>query len=83
MAAFKIIYDDKAREDLDNLPAKNALQIVRKIGRLENGLQGDIKMLKGHDVAYRLRMGNFRILFDVDGGKMTIRRIKDRKEAYD
>jgi mRNA interferase RelE/StbE len=83
MGAFKVIYDDKAREDLDHLPPKNALQIVRKIGRLQNGLQGDIKKLKGHDVAYRLRMGNFRILFDVDGHAITIRKIKDRKEAYD
>jgi mRNA interferase RelE/StbE len=83
MSAFKIIYDEKAREDLDGLPPKNALQIVRKIGRLASGLQGDIKQLKGHDIAYRLRMGNFRILFDVDGHTITIRKIKDRKEAYD
>ena len=83
MGAFTIIYDEKAREDLDQLPPKNALQIVRKIARLESGLQGDIKRLKGHGFAYRLRMGNFRILFDVDEDTMTIRRIKDRKEAYD
>jgi mRNA interferase RelE/StbE len=46
-------------------------------------LHGDIKKLKGHDIAYRLRMGNFRILFDVDGDAIIVRRIKDRKEAYD
>jgi mRNA interferase RelE/StbE len=83
MGAFKIIYDEKAREDLDNLPLKNALQIVRKIGRLESGLHGDVKKLNHHEIAYRLRMGNFRILFDVDGHAITIRRIKDRKEAYE
>ncbi len=83
MGAFKIIYDEKAREDLDGFPPKNALQIVRKIRRLESGLLGDIKKLKDHDFAYRLRMGNFRILFDVDGDTIAIRRIKDRKEAYD
>jgi mRNA interferase RelE/StbE len=83
MDVFKIIYDEQAGEDLDNLSPKNALQIVRKIGRLENGLHGDIKKLKGRDIAYRLRMGNFRILFDVDGDAIIVRRIKDRKEAYD
>lgn len=83
MGAFKIIYDETAREDLDGLPRKNALQIIHKIVRLESGLRGDIKRLKGHDFAYRLRMGNFRILFDVDEDTITIRRIKDRKEAYD
>jgi hypothetical protein len=43
MAAFEIIYDEEAREDLDGLPKKHALQIVRNIRRLEDGLHGDIK----------------------------------------
>jgi mRNA-degrading endonuclease RelE of RelBE toxin-antitoxin system len=65
VSAFKIIYSEPAKEDLDLLPAKFAAQIVKKIGRLENGLHGDMKQLHGHDVTYRLRMGDFRILFDV------------------
>jgi len=28
-------------------------------------------------------MGDYRILFDVAGERVIIRRIKDRKEAYD
>jgi mRNA interferase RelE/StbE len=83
MGAFKIIYTEKAREDLDNVPAKNALQIVRKIRRLEGGLPGDIKKLQNYDIVYRLRMGDFRILFDVDKQTIIVRRIKDRKHAYD
>ena len=83
MGAFKIIYTEKAREDLDELPPKNAFQIVKKIRRLETGLHGDIKKLQGHDVTYRLRMGNFRILFDIDKQTIIVHKIKDRKEAYD
>ncbi len=83
MSAFKIIYSEPAKEDLDALPAKFAAQIVKKIGRLENGLHGDIKQLRGHDVTYRLRMGDFRILFDVVKDAIVVQRIKDRKEAYD
>jgi mRNA interferase RelE/StbE len=83
MNVYQVIYDELAQTDLDSLPPRNALQIVRKIGRLENGLHGDIKKLKDHDVAYRLRMGDFRILFDVDDGTIIVRRIKNRKEAYD
>ena len=41
------------------------------------------RQLQKHDVTYRLRMGDHRILFDVEGGRIIIRRIKDRKEAYD
>jgi len=46
-----------ALADLDGLPTKIAAGIVKKIGRLEAGLHGDIKRLKEHDRAYRLRMG--------------------------
>ncbi|MHB8519168.1 MAG: type II toxin-antitoxin system RelE family toxin [Limisphaerales bacterium] len=83
MAGYKIVYSEPAREDLDRLPPKHAAQVVRKIGRLELGWHGDIKRLQQHDVAYRLRIGDFRILFDVTGDAIIIRRIKNRKEAYE
>ena len=83
MANYQIIYGETARDYLDRLPLKQATQIVKKIGRLETGLQGDIKRLQKHDVAYRLRMGDYRILFDVAGECIIIRRIRDRKDAYD
>jgi len=83
MAKYEIIYTEPTREDLDRLPPRQAAQVVRKIGRLQSGLHGDIKRLQQHDIAYRLRMGDYRILFDVAGECIIIRRIKDRKEAYD
>jgi mRNA interferase RelE/StbE len=82
-AKYKILYSETAREDLDRLSGKHAAQIVKKIGRLDAGLHGDIKRLHEHDVAYRLRMGDFRILFDVIKDSIIIRRIKDRNDAYD
>ena len=83
MAAFKIRYSAPALEDLDALSAKQAAGLVKKIGRLADGLHGDIKRLKDFDPAWRLRMGDYRILFDVDGREIIIRRIKHRRQAYD
>ena len=83
MSDYRIVYTDPAREDLDQLPHRQAAQIVKKIGRLKHGLHGDVKRLQNHDCAYRLRMGNYRILFDVEKDAMVVRRIKDRKDAYD
>jgi mRNA interferase RelE/StbE len=79
---YRIIYTDVAREDLDRLPQRQAAQIVKKIARLQHGLHGDIKRLQNHDHAYRLRMGDFRILFDIVKDAIVIQRIKDRKDAY-
>ena len=52
---YKIEYGATALSDLDKVGPPYREQIIRKIGRLEAGLHGDIKRLKNADVAYRLR----------------------------
>ncbi len=78
-----IQYTETALADLEKLPPRIAAQIIRKIDRLQAGLHGDIKRLTNYDHDYRLRSGDFRILFDVTGDKIIIQRIRNRKEAYD
>jgi mRNA interferase RelE/StbE len=79
---YRIEYGPTALQDLDLLPAKIRQQILKKIDRLETGLHGDIKRLHQADVAYRLRMGDYRILFDVEDEVIVIRRIGHRKSIY-
>ncbi len=43
----------------------------------------NIKRLSNHDPAYRKRVGDYRILFDVIGDVLTIYEIKHRREAYE
>jgi mRNA interferase RelE/StbE len=80
---YRIEYGPTAQSDLESLPDKIRKQVLSKIDRLKSGLHGDIKRLHHTDAAYRLRMGNYRILFDVEGNVIVIRRIGDRKEIYD
>ncbi len=78
-----IQYTETALADLVKLPPRIAAQIIRKIDRLQAGLHRDIKRLTNYDHDYRLRSGDFRILFDVSENKIIIQRIRNRKEAYD
>ncbi len=80
---YQIEYGASALDDLDELPSRERAQVLRKIERLEYGLHGNIKHLRKADAAYRLRMGDFRILFDVQGRVIVIRRIGNRKDIYD
>jgi len=80
---MNIRYTETALADLSGLPVRVAGQVMRKIDRLQHGLHGDIKRLTAFDCDYRLRSGNYRILFDVEGDAIIIHRILDRKEAYD
>jgi mRNA interferase RelE/StbE len=80
---YQIEYGDTALKDLDELPLRQRAQILRKIDRLQQGLHGDIKRLREADIAYRLRMGNYRVLFDVEDDVIVIRRVGDRKSIYE
>jgi len=80
---YQIEYGLSALDDLDHLPTRERAQIHRKIGRLELGLHGNIKRLHEAEAAFRLRMGDYRILFDVEGSVIVIRRIGNRKDVYD
>jgi len=80
---YHIEYGETALNDLDELPSKQRAQILRKIDRLQQGLHGDIKRLRDADFAYRLRMGDYRVLFDVEDNVIVIRRIGHRKNIYE
>lgn len=71
---FHVEYASLAVENLRALPKKVAAQILRKISRLEDGLSGNVKRLRQADYGYRLRMGDYRILFDVEGDTIVIQK---------
>ena len=43
---------------------------------------GDVKKLKGSRNEYRLRMGDYRALFELEGRTATVYAVGDRKEIY-
>jgi mRNA interferase RelE/StbE len=80
---YRIEYGPSAVADLDGLPAATRGQILRKLERLRHGLVGNLKRLRAAEAAYRLPMGDYRVLFDVQGDVIIIRRIGNRKDIYD
>lgn len=77
-----IEFKSSALKDLEKIERKYALNIIRKIKLLEDDLKGDVKKLTNFTPEYRLRIGNYRILFEHIGNKIIIYRIKHRKESY-
>ena len=80
---FQVEYATLAVENLRALPKTVAAQIIRKISRLEVGLTGNIKRLRQADFGFRLRMGDYRILFDLEDDTITIQKIGHRKDVYE
>lgn len=48
---------------------------------IHNLPSGDVKKLQGRN-GYRLRVGNYRIIFDRDGNVLYIERIDNRGQIY-
>jgi len=67
---YQIIIKKKAKKFIDKLPVDERKRIVYAIERLPNG--EDIKKLKGYDDLLRLRVGNYRIVYSVDHGKLVV-----------
>ncbi len=80
---YDIHWFDSARASLARLSPDIARRIGRKIDHLRNGLAGDVKRLKSFVPDYRLRVGDWRVLFEVRGGVIYIHDIKHRSSAYD
>ena len=83
---FKIIYAKSVTKDLKKI-SKQALPIIKRgVGELRNFPDlSNLKHLNNHPLAdYRLRIGNYRVLFDVDwkNNEIQILKIGHRSNIY-
>ncbi len=65
------------------LPKEIRRLIGGKLDRLQNDLTADVKKLKGFKNKYRLRAGNYRVLFELEGGTIVVYDVGDRKDVYE
>ena len=78
---YKIEIKKKAQKFIIKLPKPEQKIILEAIYNLPNG---DIKPLKGHKGFYRLRVGDYRVIYTIDNGKYIIyvTRAGNRGDVY-
>ena len=69
-------------KDIQSIPRSMAERVVEKVEALRNDLAGDVKRLTNFRPEYRLRVGDYRVLFEVEASKVMIYRVKHRSDAY-
>lgn len=79
---YELEIRDKAQRDFDLIPQADAERISKRIMALTHDLAGDVKRLKGVTPSYRLRVGDWRVLFEIEGGIVVIYRVLNRRDAY-
>lgn len=67
---YKFLIMKPAKKFIDKLPENDKRRIVSAIEALPDS--GDIKKLQGKSGYFRLRVGNYRIIYTVDHGKLIV-----------
>lgn len=81
MPTYKIVFEKQAQKFLEKQDKNNRLRLYKAIYKLPNG--ANIKKLKGHNL-YRLRVGDYRILYSVEDTikLIDIENIDNRGDVY-
>lgn len=80
---FEVVLKPKAIKDLKAIRKDDASRIADALEGLQNNLSGDVKKLTNFIPTYRLRVGSYRVLFEVEVEKrITVYRVIHRREAY-
>ena len=80
---YKIIFTEKAIHDLTNIDKKDQERIAIKLKNYsKEPLKHARKLISPKIGGYRFRIGDYRIIFDIDDDKIIVLRIGHRKDIY-
>jgi len=86
MAEYQVVLARLAERDILKLPFQIQKRIELAIDRLcMNPRPGGVKKLKGGSGLWRIRVGDYRVIYRIDDSKrlVDISHIRHRKEAYE
>jgi mRNA interferase RelE/StbE len=82
---FKVLHEKRVFKDLDKIPEEDVKKILRLIEELSsNPRPPSSKKLSGKASFYRIRQGDYRIIYEMKSRAREIRiiLIRHRSEAY-
>ena len=86
LSLYSIIWLKSAHKDFEKFPTNDQKSIIKKIDLLITVSYDilDIKKLKGHADLYRLRVGDYRVVFGIDkqNKEVCIAAVGHRRDIY-
>ena len=86
MPSYRVELKLSARKELEHLSNQIIKRIIRKLEALAfNPRPPGCKKLKGGDKEWRLRVGDYRVVYTIDGQKLlvVVTRLRHRGEVYE
>jgi len=85
MASFRVEWKKSTKKDLRRLPASVAARVVDAVALLsENPFPPGAEKLAGAENSYRIRLGDYRIVYNVfrEWKLVEVQRVRHRKDVY-
>ena len=79
---YELRFKPKAVKDLAGLPAREQGRLLQRIEEMSVDLKGDVRRLTDCTPEFRLRVGDYRVLFELEDEQIIIYRIRHRRESY-
>jgi mRNA interferase RelE/StbE len=79
---YDVRFKPRAVKDIKALAVAVRRRVLAGIDRMSDDLKGDVKRLTNYSPEYRLRIGEYRILFEVEMGTVIVYRVLHRREAF-
>ena len=78
---YEVVYDKVCEKQLTKLPKEIRQRIFQKMREVSLTGRG-IESIKEAEFGYKVRIGNYRALIDLESQKITVRYIDHRKRIY-
>jgi mRNA interferase RelE/StbE len=80
---YKLVYTKRADKDIQRLDSKIKERISRTLLRYhEDPLRYAEKLTDSRLGTYRFRIGDYRVIFDIEGDEIVVLRVGHRREIY-
>jgi len=86
VASYRVVLTSTAEEELKGLSAQLNARIVPRLENLaDNPRPPGCKKLKGGDKEWRIRVGDYRVVYTIDDAKLLVEvtRIRHRSAVYE
>ena len=83
--AFRVEWKKSTKKDLRKLPPAEVDRILEAVGGLaDEPFPVGVEKLAGSDYAYRIRVGDYRVIYEVvtKAKLVEIQRVRHRKDVY-
>ena len=84
-AEVRIVWSRSARKEGRKAPFETVAALVEALARFAENPKAsvDVRRLKGTPDGYRIRAGDWRLVFTVDADRITVVKIAPRGSAYE